>query len=203
MEVKIWSLCSVSSTLSHANLEQPFRTLAIKWEVNIFVKKSSCVLYSCVCYLCVGMYPAYICIFLHESEDDYATSVVLWLYAALQYRSCMSSNLLVFHTSGGILSRPAAFLFLVFVSTTSSSSCVNCPSLMSSWFLIFVIGSSVTLGDFPSRFLMCSFRKCIRFSWLAAFSFALAELFILLTSFTVCHAIQDFLSSTECQILLI
>ena len=41
--VKIWSLCSVSSTLSHANLEQPFRTLAIKWEVNIFVKKSSCI----------------------------------------------------------------------------------------------------------------------------------------------------------------
>ena len=32
--VKIWSLCSVSSTLSHANLEQPFRTLAIKWEVK-------------------------------------------------------------------------------------------------------------------------------------------------------------------------
>ena len=41
--VKIWSLCSVSSTLSHANLEQPFRTLAINWEVNIFLKKSSCV----------------------------------------------------------------------------------------------------------------------------------------------------------------
>ena len=41
--VKIWSLCSVSSTLSHANLQQPFRTLAIKWEVNIFLKKSSCV----------------------------------------------------------------------------------------------------------------------------------------------------------------
>ena len=41
--VKIWSLCSVSSSLSHANLEQPFRTLAIKWEVNIIVKKSSCV----------------------------------------------------------------------------------------------------------------------------------------------------------------
>ncbi len=41
--VKIWSLCSVSSTLSHANLEQPFQTLQIKWEVNIIVKKSSCV----------------------------------------------------------------------------------------------------------------------------------------------------------------
>ena len=32
--VKIWSLCSVSSTLSHANLEQPFRTLEIKWEAK-------------------------------------------------------------------------------------------------------------------------------------------------------------------------
>ena len=41
--VKIWSLCSVSSSLSHANLEQPFRTLAIKWEVNMLLKKSSCV----------------------------------------------------------------------------------------------------------------------------------------------------------------
>ena len=41
--VKIWSLCSVSSTLSHANLEQPFRTLAIKWQGNFFLKKSSCV----------------------------------------------------------------------------------------------------------------------------------------------------------------
>ena len=30
--VKIWSLCSVSSILSHANLQQSFRTLAIKWE---------------------------------------------------------------------------------------------------------------------------------------------------------------------------
>ena len=46
--VKIWSLCSVSSILSHATLKQPFRTLAIKWEVNIFVKKSSCVVPSCV-----------------------------------------------------------------------------------------------------------------------------------------------------------
>ena len=41
--VKIWSLCSVSSILSHVSLEQPFRTLAIKWEVNILLKKFSCV----------------------------------------------------------------------------------------------------------------------------------------------------------------
>ena len=93
--VKIWSLYSVSSCLSHANFEQPFRNIAIKWEVNIIVKKSSsflsscvlhscvhpsCVLYSCVCrlscvcYHCVGMYPVYICIFLHGSADEYATN---------------------------------------------------------------------------------------------------------------------------------
>ena len=48
LESKYYSLCSVSSSLSHANPEQPFRTLAIKWEVNIFVKKSSCVVYYCV-----------------------------------------------------------------------------------------------------------------------------------------------------------
>ena len=32
--VKIFQFCSVSSSLSHANLEQPFRTLAINWEVK-------------------------------------------------------------------------------------------------------------------------------------------------------------------------
>ena len=72
-------------------------------------------------------------------------SIMFWLYAALKYRSSMSSNFLVFHASAGISSRPAAFLFLILHSTTSS--CVNCPSLMSSGLLmIFVIGSSVTLG---------------------------------------------------------
>ena len=81
--VKIWSLCSVSSTLSHATAEQPFRTLAIKWEVNMFVKKSSCVflhecvimrrlllhLYSCVClWYCVV-------VMLNDDVDDYITSI--------------------------------------------------------------------------------------------------------------------------------
>ena len=42
----------------------------------------------------------------------------------------MSSNCLVFYTSGGILSSPAAFLFLIFLRT-ESSSWVNSPSLMS------------------------------------------------------------------------
>ena len=43
MGSRFYSLCSVSSSLWHATLEQPFRTLAKKWKVNIFVKKSSCV----------------------------------------------------------------------------------------------------------------------------------------------------------------
>ena len=72
----------------------------------------------------------------------------------------MSSNFFVFHTSGDLSSKPVAFPFLTFVSTTSSQ--VNCPSLTSSLLLIiYVIGLSVTLGNFPSRFLKCSFHKCI------------------------------------------
>ena len=63
-------------------------------------------------------------------------SIGFWLYTALQCRSSMSSNCLVFHTSGGISSSPAAFLFLIFLRTESSSSCVNGPSLMSNCLLI-------------------------------------------------------------------
>ena len=67
---KYYSLCSVSSSLSQENPTQPFRTLAIKWEVYILLKKASCVVYYCVCYQCVGMYPAYICVFLHEDMNS-------------------------------------------------------------------------------------------------------------------------------------
>ena len=85
----------------------------------------------------------------------------------------MSSNCLVFHTSGGIWSSSVAFLFLIFLRTESSSSLVNGPSLMSNCLLIIlVIGSFVTFGRFPSRFskmlfpqfyfflLACSFQFC-------------------------------------------
>ena len=69
-------------------------------------------------------------------------SIVFWLYSAIQCWRSMSSNFLVFHIPGGISSSPAAFLFLIFLGTESSSSCVNCPSLMFNWLLIiFVIGS--------------------------------------------------------------
>ena len=116
----------------------------------------------------------------------------------------MSSNSLVFHTSGGISSSPAAFLFLNFLSTESSSSCVNCPSLMSHCLLIIlVIDPCVTFGGFLSNFSKCCFYSSFRSSWLVAFSLALAVLFLLRTSFIVCHAILDCLSSTESLILSI
>ena len=48
-----YSLYSVSSSLSHATLEQSFRILAIKWEVKyickeVFLRLHSCVVSSCV-----------------------------------------------------------------------------------------------------------------------------------------------------------
>ena len=131
-------------------------------------------------------------------------SIGFWLYTALQCRSSMSSNCLVFHTSGNISSSPAAFLFLIFLRTESSSSCVNGPSLMSNCLLIIlVIGSCVIFGGFPSKFSKCCFHSFILSCWFAALSFALAVFFLLLTSFIVCQAILDCLSSTESLILSI
>ena len=76
----------------------------------------------------------------------------------------MSSNCLVFHTSGGISSSPAAFLFLIFLRTKSSSSLVNGPSLMSNCLLIIlVIGSCVTFGGLASTFPKCCFYSFILF----------------------------------------
>ena len=116
----------------------------------------------------------------------------------------MSSNCLVFHTSGVISSSPAAFLFLIFLRTKSSSSWVNGPSLISNCFLIIlVIGSCVTFSGFPRRFSKCCFHSFLLSCWLAAFNLALAVLFLLLTSFIDSQAILDCLSSTESLILSI
>ena len=82
-------------------------------------------------------------------------SIGFLLYTSLQCRSCKSSNCQVFHTLGGISSRPAAFLFSIFLSTESSSG-VNRPSLMSNCLLIIlVIGSCVTFRGFPCKFSNC------------------------------------------------
>ena len=87
--------------------------------------------------------------------------------------------------------------FFIFLSTGSSCSRVNGPSLMSNCLLIIlVIGSCVTFGGFPSRFSQCSLYSFIRSCWFVAFNLALA-------SFIVCPAILDCLSSTESLILSI
>ena len=65
-------------------LSNPFRNLTNKVRGKIFYKEvflrlSVCVVYSCdfiigrLNYYCIGMYPAYICIFLHDAVDDYIT----------------------------------------------------------------------------------------------------------------------------------
>ena len=75
---------------------------------------------------------------------------------------------------------------------------------MSSWLQEnFEIGSSVIFGGFPSKSSKFCFHGCICSSWLSDFSLALSVLFLLLTLFTVCHAILDCLSSSESLILLI
>ena len=80
---KCYSLCSVSSSLSHATLEQPFRTFTNNVRGKNIVKEVFLRLPSCVVYLasvihCVGMYPAYIssiyiCIFLHVHAYNLTT----------------------------------------------------------------------------------------------------------------------------------
>ena len=66
-----------SPALSHMQtLEQPIRTLAIKWEVNMLLKKSSCLfLRTSVCIIESLWYGkwVYICVYLHESADDNTT----------------------------------------------------------------------------------------------------------------------------------
>ena len=131
-------------------------------------------------------------------------SIVFWLYTAWHCRSGISSNCLVFHTSGGISSSPVAFRFLIFLSTESCSFWVNCPSLMSNCLqIILMIGLWVTFGGFPSKFSKCCSHNCIHSCWLVAFSFAFAVLFLLLTSCTVWHPILDCLSTIESLNVLI
>ena len=69
--------------------------------------------------------------------------------------------------------------------------------------IILVIGSCVIFGGFPSRFSKWCFHSFLLSCWFAAISFALAVFFLLLTSFIVCEAILDCLSSTESLILSI
>ena len=106
----------------------------------------------------------------------------------------LNKNFLVFQTS--------TFLFLIFFNTKSSSLFITCLILMSSRVLMsFWIGLSVISRGFSCRFLKCSFHFRSLSSWQATFSFALKMHFLLLTTFTVCHALHDCLFSIEFLIL--
>ena len=130
--------------------------------------------------------------------------VRLLFFYYIRCRKSMSSNSQIFHASARISSSSAAILFLILLSTDLISSCVNCPSLISNCLLIIlVIGSCVTFGGFPSKFLKCCFHNCIRSSFLVSFSLAFTMLFLQITSFTVFHAILDCQYSTESLILLL
>ena len=143
--------------------------------------------------------------FLREGEDaSFSPSV----YCVFIIYVITVSEQYVFEFLGlpyfwGYFIKPCCIFIFIFL-TTESSSCVNCPSLMSGCSLIiFVIGSYVNFGGFPNKFSKCCLHSCIRSSWLVAFRLAFTVLSFLLTSFTVWHAILDCLSSTESLILLI
>ena len=103
----------------------------------------------------------------------------------------MSSNFFVFRTIGGITSRPAAFLILIFVSPTSSSS-VNNSRKMSKWplkFFWYVYPSE----EFPSRCLKWCFHIGIRSPCSANFNFVLVVFFISVVLIVIVYLLPSIL----------
>ena len=69
-----YSLCLISSSLSHATLEQPFRTLAIKWEVKYICKEV---------FLCLPSFMRLnysVVVMLHEHVYVYISIFIMWVY---------------------------------------------------------------------------------------------------------------------------
>ena len=101
----------------------PFEPLQIKWEVNMLLKKSSCVLsscvcrLSCVCYHCVGMYPVYICVFLHESADDNATILVCaWtIWKHRKFKSLAQFLMITFPTKSRLILPYVVFVCYIYL----------------------------------------------------------------------------------------
>jgi len=113
----------------------------------------------------------------------------LELYTFLQKWSSISLNLPLFQTSGGIVSRPAAFPFLVDFSAFCSSSKLNGPFFMGNWYWnIFWIGRSIMTGDGPSSVWKWNFHFCNRAAWLMAFNLEFLDRFLPLISLIICEA---------------
>ena len=92
-------------------------------------------------------------------------AIVFCWYTALQNRSRKIIKFPCLPYFWGYFVEAGNFSAFNFIHTMLCFSSINCLSRMSSWQLNFVIGLSVTLGEFPSRFLKYSFHVCIRFSW--------------------------------------
>ena len=88
-------------------------------------------------------------------------SIGFWLYTALQSWNSMSLNCLIFHTSGCISSSPAAFLFLISLSTKLSSSCINSPKKT----LIPIRYFNETLGAKMNDRWVVQFIKSLYYFW--------------------------------------
>ena len=85
---RYYSLCSVSSSLSHETLEQPFRTLQIKWGVKYFGKE-------------VLLRLPY-CVFLRASDQFIASVCIQHIYVYF----CMNQKMTIqhYHTGFNVLS---------------------------------------------------------------------------------------------------
>ena len=108
--VKIWSLCSVSSTLSHANLEQPKRKPCNKLRGKMLLKKPSCVFLpaSLSCVLHFRRNPSCVCL-CHCVVIIVSLWYGTWLYNTT--RSCSASGV-DSSSSGVVCSWTGWFLFM-------------------------------------------------------------------------------------------
>ena len=167
-------------------------------------------------------------------------NIMFCLYTVLHNQRSISSNYLIFQIQKAFrqdLRHSVLFSFLfarsfylfvdLFFNTVSSSSSVNCPSLMSSWHYLFSStvssSSSVNCPSFTSswqllifwevyRWFQERFQADFRNTFLNSEVFLLGQnllglvsmcFFFLLTPFTVCHNMDDCLSSTKFLILSI
>ena len=97
---KYYSLCSVSSSLSHANLEQPFRTLTNKVRgkyiyKEVFLRSLSLRLRLSLRLLFIAsvcIQHIYVCI-LHEHVYVYISIFIMWVYNRTSKGRTSSSNL--------------------------------------------------------------------------------------------------------------
>ena len=116
--------------------------------------------------------------FLGDWEDAAFCRFFFFFFFSFFHYCISLSFILLYFMEACSFSVFLGFFFL----TVSSSSSINCPSLMfRSLLIIFLVVLSMTLRGFLNRLLKCSFHFCIFSSWLAAFSFALEVLFLLLT----------------------